>query len=253
MKFAEWATVTVNDNEYTSSQTMPKGEEWTPSNTFVRLGFVDLKEGKNEISIKATGEVGVNIYGLKFISETVEVTPLEEKTEEVKNINENLSDEGWSEYVFYALNVSGELESNVEKSSTVTIDVRDAKKNSANVGCLGNLDTGVGREVVFYVNASKAGKVGLYIEVGNLKDGNNLCDWSDITLNGTKYLSDAAMPTGTNYTPSNKFVRLGFIELKEGVNKITFTVNSAKQLSGHNFYGIKLTSSDATIEKGVKA
>ena len=151
------------------------------------------------------------------------------------------------------MTTGGELESNVEKSSTVTVDVRDAKKNTAGVGCLGNLDTGVGREVTFYVNASKAGKVGLYIEVGNLKDGNNLCDWADITLNGTKYTSDAAMPTGTNYTPSNKFVRLGFIELKEGVNKITFTVNSAKQLSGHNFYGIKLTSSDVTIEKGVKA
>ncbi len=252
LQFKDWGVVTVNGKEYTSSATMPKGEEWTPSNAFIRLGFVELKAGLNEISITAKGDVGVNIYGLKFTSETVEVTAYE-KAETIENVNVSFDDTGWNEYVFYALTTGGELESNVEKSSTVTVDVRDAKKNTAGVGCLGNLDTGVGREVTFYVNASKAGKAGIYLELGNLKDGNNLCDWSDITLNGKKYTSDAAMPTGTNYTPSNKFVRLGFIELKEGLNKITFTVNSSKPMSAHNFYGIKFTSSDITVEKGTKA
>ena len=206
----------------------------------------------NEISITAKGDVGANIYGLKFTSEIVEVTAYEE-TETIENINVSFDDTGWTEYVFYALTTGGELESNYERSSTVTVDVRDAKKNTAGVGCLGNLDTGVGREITIYVNASKAGKVGMYLELGNLKNGNNLCDWADITINGKKYTSDAAMPTGTNYTPSNKFVKVGYIELKAGLNKITFTVNSSKQLSGHNFYGVKFTSSDITVEKGAKA
>ena len=253
LQFKDWGVVTVNGKEYTSSATMPKGAEWTPSNTFIRLGFVELKAGLNEISITAKGDVGVNIYGLKFTSETVEVTAYE-KAETIENVNVSFDDTGWNEYVFYALTTGGTLESNYEiDTAKVTIDVRDAKKNTAGVGCLGNLDTGKGKTITVRFNASKAGKVGLYLELGNLKDGNNLCDWADITLNDKKYTSDAAMPTGTNYTPSNKFVKVGFIELKEGLNKITFTVNSSKPMSGHNFYGIKFTSSDITIEKGAKA
>lgn len=253
LQFKDWGVVTVNGKEYTSSATMPKGEEWTPSNTFIRLGFVELKAGLNEISITAKGDVGVNIYGLKFTSETVEVTAYE-KAETIENVNVSFDDTGWNEYVFYALTTGGTLESNYEiDTAKVTIDVRDAKKNTAGVGCLGNLDTGKGKTITVRFNASKAGKVGLYLELGNLKNGNNLCDWADITLNGKKYTSDAAMPTGTDYTPSNKFVKVGCIEIKEGLNELIFTVNSTQPMSGHNFYGIKFTSSDITIEKGAKA
>lgn len=253
-KFGEWGVITVNGKKYTSTATMPKGEEWTPSNTFTRLGFIDLGLGLNEISVSVKDSDAADIYGLKFTSETVEVTAGEVPSAEVENINVSFDDAGWKDYVFYALNASGELESNYEiDTGKVTIDVRDAKKNTAGVGCLGNLDMGKGKTITVRFNASKAGKVGLYLELGNLKNGNNLCDWADITLNGKKYTSDAAMPTGTNYTPSNKFVKVGFIELKEGLNKITFTVNSSKPMSAHNFYGIKFTSSDITIEKGTKA
>ena len=48
-------------------------------------------------------------------------------------------------------------------------------------------------------------------------------DWADLTVNGTKYTSDADMPAGTQYEASNTFVRIGYIPLREGQNAITFT------------------------------
>lgn len=113
--------------------------------------------------------------------------------------------------------------------------------------CVGNLDTGVGRTVEYsIISDGEKQNVALYAEFGELQKANSFADWCDLTVNGTAITVNAKMPYGENYVASNEQTFLGYITLKNGVNEIKFTVNSSKQLSGHNFYGILLGATGIT-------
>ena len=67
----------VNGQEYSSNAAMPNGSStWTPSNKYTCLGYVQLTEGINEITIKvASGfKYRHNVYSLKFTTETAVIS-----------------------------------------------------------------------------------------------------------------------------------------------------------------------------------
>ena len=53
--------------------------------------------------------------------------------------------------------------------------------------------------------------------------------------------SDASMPHGDSFTPSNSYVYIGEINLKAGENTITFTTVA---FDAYNIYGIAFDSSE---------
>ena len=166
----------------------------------------------------------------------------------VPNVNTAERDEsGWNELDFRALSApqSQTLSEGVEMSSGCQITT--TRPNNDRYYPIGNLDTAKGRYVTFYVESSADTEAALYMELGNLSTVNKFADWADLTVNGTKYTSDADMPAGTQYEASNTFVRIGYIPLREGQNAITFTVNNTASFTAHNIYGIKLLSPDATF------
>ncbi len=168
-----------------------------------------------------------------------------------QNINVGTDDSGWTrsmEFRAYSAPESETLSEGVQISSGLYATT--GRPNEDTYYPIGNLDMHKGEWVAFYINASEAATVGLYMELGQLANQNTFRDWLDLTVNGKAYNSDAAMPAGTNYLPSNTYVCIGFIPLQAGNNEIVFTVNSTKQFSGHNIYGLQFTSQSATLSWG---
>ncbi len=168
------------------------------------------------------------------------------------NINVGTDDSAWTrsgEFRAYAAPESETLSEGVRISSKLRVTT--GRPNDDNYYPVGNLDMSKGQWVAFYVNASEAATVGLYMELGQLAKGNTFRDWLDLKVNGKVYNSDAAMPTGTNYVPSNTYVCIGFVPLQQGNNEIVFTVNSTTPQSGHNIYGLQFTSETAELSWGV--
>lgn len=141
----------------------------------------------------------------------------------------------------------------LESGVTITggANIGTSKPNAEKRFCIGNLDTGKGRTIEYSViSEGEKQNVALYAEFGELQKANNFADWCDLTVNGTPITENAKMPYGENYIASNEQTFLGYITLKNGVNEIKFTVNSSKQFTSHNFYGILLgtTGIAANIE-----
>ena len=145
----------------------------------------------------------------------------------------------------YAVKDAKTLESGV--SITGGANIGTGKPNAEQRFCVGNLDTGKGRTVEYsIISEGEKQNVALYAEFGELQKANSFADWCDLTVNNEKITVNAKMPYGENYLASNEQTFLGYITLKNGVNEIKFTVNSSKQLSGHNFYGILLGATGIT-------
>lgn len=227
-------SVTVGGNEVGEFSVTASGE-----NTYAFSADVSglgLTAG-SEYTVRFFGESGELIAMGRFVY-----------SDYVPNVNTAERDEsGWSELDFRALSApeSQTLSEGVEMSSGCQITT--GRPNNDRYYPIGNLDTAKGRYVTFYVESSADTEAALYMELGNLSTVNKFADWADLTVNGTKYTSDADMPAGTQYEASNTFVRIGYIPLREGQNAITFTVNNTASFTAHNIYGIKLLSPDATI------
>ena len=145
----------------------------------------------------------------------------------------------------YAVKDAKTLEAGV--SITGGANIGTGRPNAEQRFCVGNLDTGKGRTIEYSViSDGEKQNVALYAEFGELQNANSFADWCDLTVNNDKIKVNAKMPYGENYVASNEQTFLGYITLKNGVNEIKFTVNSSKQLSGHNFYGILLGTTGIT-------
>lgn len=145
----------------------------------------------------------------------------------------------------YAVKDAKTLESGV--TITGGANIGTSKPNAEKRFCIGNLDTGKGRTIEYSViSEGEKQNVALYAEFGELQKANNFADWCDLTVNGTPITENAKMPYGENYIASNEQTFLGYITLKNGVNEIKFTVNSSKQFTSHNFYGILLGTTGIT-------
>lgn len=227
-------SVTVGGNEVGEFSVTASGE-----NTYAFSADVSglgLTAG-SEYTVRFFGESGELIAMGRFVY-----------SDYVPNVNTPARDEsGWNELDFRALSApeSQTLSEGVEMSSGCQITT--TRPNNDRYYPIGNLDTAKGRYVTFYVESSADTEAALYMELGNLSTVNKFADWADLTVNGTKYTSDADMPAGTQYEASNTFVRIGYIPLREGQNAITFTVNNTASFTAHNIYGIKLLSPDATF------
>ena len=145
----------------------------------------------------------------------------------------------------YAVKDAKTLESGV--TITGGANIGTGRPNAEQRFCVGNLDTGKGRTIEYSViSEGEKQNVALYAEFGELKNANNFADWCDLTVNNEKITVNAKMPYGENYIASNEQTFLGYITLKNGVNEIKFTVNSSKQFTSHNFYGILLGTTGIT-------
>lgn len=168
------------------------------------------------------------------------------------NINTGTDDSAWTkseEFRAYSAPSSDVLNDAVRISSK--LKVTSTRPNDDGYYPIGNLDKNIGQNVTYYINSSAAETVGLYMELGQLTTANTFRDWLDLTVNGTAYNSDAKMPVGSNYLPSNTYVCIGFIPLQQGNNEIRFTVNSAAAVNGRNIYGIQFTSQTAVLSWGI--
>ena len=128
------------------------------------------------------------------------------------------------------------------------------RTNSRGVNCVGSLDA-AGDYVTFYIQSDKTEIVGLYVEFGNANSNKAhvFKDCYNLIVNGQDYTSNVSMPySSSTWAPSNKYTCLGFVQLKEGVNEITFKVASGFKYR-HNIYGLKFTAETATVSWGSKA
>ncbi len=158
-------------------------------------------------------------------------------------------DSGWTVYDDFYMHAAPEsnvLSPSVEVSSGVAA-VSGRPNDPGKYYPLGQLDGFKGRSITCRVKSSADAIVGLYMELGQLKNQNTFRDWLDLTVNGEAYISDSLMPAGDNYKPSNEFTFIGYIPLREGENEIVFTVNTAETFTAHNVYGLKFTAESAEI------
>lgn len=256
-----YASVTgaVTNSDGTVSATVATTKDLTAAES-VTVGGNEVGEfsvaasGENTYAFSADvsglGLTADSEYTVRFFGESGELIAMGRfvYSDYVPNVNTAERDEsGWNELDFRALSApqSQTLSEGVEMSSGCQITT--TRPNNDKYYPIGNLDTAKGRYVTFYVESSADTEAALYMELGNLGAVNKFADWADLTVNGTKYTSDADMPAGTQYEASNTFVRIGYIPLREGQNAITFTVNNTASFTAHNIYGIKLLSPDATI------
>lgn len=232
------ATVTVGGQEKQATLTNVSGNNFTLS---VPLASTEVSAEVSATPTKGGEKIGYTVTGTA-----------------AGYIGGQIADEkdGAIVKALYAYAKSAELYSS---SYTQLYAVKDAKTlesgvtitGGANIGtgrpnaeqrfCIGNLDTGKGRTIEYSViSEGEKQNVALYAEFGELKNANNFADWCDLTVNNEKITVNAKMPYGENYVASNEQTFLGYITLKNGVNEIKFTVNSSKQFTSHNFYGILL-------------
>ncbi len=229
-------SVTVGGNEVGEFSVTASGE-----NTYAFSADVSglgLTAG-SEYTVRFFGESGELIAMGRFVY-----------SDYVPNVNTPARDEsGWNELDFRALSApeSQTLSEGVEMSSGCQITT--TRPNDDRYYPIGNLDMAIGSTVTFCVDSTADTEAALYMELGNLAESekNKFADWLDLTVNGTQYTSDADMPYGERYTPSNTYTRIGYIPLTSGKNVITFTVNNSKGMTSHNIYGLKLASPDATF------
>ena len=238
------ATVTVGGQEKQATLTNVSGNNFTLS---VPLASTEVSAEVSATPTKGGEKIGYTVTGTA-----------------AGYIGGQIADEkdGAIVKALYAYAKSAELYSS---SYTQLYAVKDAKTlesgvtitGGANIGtgrpnaeqrfCIGNLDTGKGRTIEYSViSEGEKQNVALYAEFGELQKANNFADWCDLTVNNEKITVNAKMPYGENYVASNEQTFLGYITLKNGVNEIKFTVNSSKQFTSHNFYGILLGATGIT-------
>lgn len=66
--FSDVFSLEVNGTTVTSRAAMPQGTTFTPSNTYIFLGEIDLKAGENTITFTNNASNSYNIYGIAFDS-----------------------------------------------------------------------------------------------------------------------------------------------------------------------------------------
>ena len=239
--FADWCDLTVNNEKITVNAKMPYGENYVASNEQTFLGYITLKNGVNEIKFTVNSSdklSGHNFYGI-LLGAT--------------GIAANIEDYS-AESVFYV-----SLQNSLAKADYVTwkdgtgttFQIKE-RKNAAGYNPIFNVNGNNGGTITFKVKANKACKVVLYAEFCSKKTPAAFSAWCYITVNGTKYTSDTAMPTNAaTWQPSNTFINLMKIDLAGGENEITFVISNPN--NGYNLYGIKLAHASSVSVDGVAA
>ena len=236
--FADWCELTVNNKTIKVKAKMPYGENYVASNEQTFLGYITLKNGVNEIKFTVNSSdrlSGHNFYGI-LLGAT--------------GITANYS----AESLFYV-----SLQNSLAKADYVTwkdgtgatFQIKE-RKNTAGYNPIFNVNGNNGGTITFKVKANKACKVVLYAEFCSKTEPAAFSAWCYITVNGTKYTSDTAMPTNAaTWQPSNTFINLMKIDLTGGENEITFVISNPK--NGYNLYGIKLAHASSVTIDGVAA
>lgn len=236
--FADWCDLTVNNKTIKVKAKMPYGENYVASNEQTFLGYITLKNGVNEIkfTVNSSNKLsGHNFYGI-LLGAT--------------GITANYS----AESLFYV-----SLQNSLAKADYVTwkdgtgatFQIKE-RKNTAGYNPIFNVNGNNGGTITFKVKANKACKVVLYAEFCSKTTPAAFSAWCYITVNGTKYISDTAMPTNAaTWQPSNTFINLMKIDLTGGEDEITFVISNPN--NGYNLYGIKLAHASSVSVDGVAA
>jgi len=239
--FADWCDLKVNNEPITVKAKMPYGENYVASNEQTFLGYITLKDGVNEIKFTVNSSdklTGHNFYGI-LLGAT--------------GITANAEDYS-AESLFYV-----SLQNSTTKADYVTwkngtgatFEIKE-RKNTAGYNPIFNVNGNNGGTITFKVKADKACKVVLYAEFCSKTNPAAFSAWCYVTVNGTKYTSDTAMPTNAaTWQPSNTFINLMKIDLTGGEDEITFVISNPT--NGYNLYGIKLAHASSVSVDGVAA
>lgn len=167
--------------------------------------------------------------------------------------NQNVTlrgDEEWGQTVLYA--TDSPRSSMLSVGVTVTNGAPSFPSNRVNAAGyypIGGINNSAGIKIHYDVVVSEDARVGLYAEFGNRNETRNFDECFTLTVNDQKIeVTDVTMPAYyDDYTPTNRFNFLNFIELKaESINRITLEL-TAEDKFGYNFYGYKFTSEKATV------
>lgn len=239
--FADWCDLTVNNEKITVNAKMPYGENYLASNEQTFLGYITLKNGVNEIKFTVNSSKqlsGHNFYGI-LLGATGITANIEDYSEESLFYVSLQNSLAKADYVTW------------KDGTGATFQIKE-RKNTAGYNPIFNVNGNNGGTITFKVKANKACKVVLYAEFCSKTEPAAFSAWCYITVNGTKYTSDTAMPTNAaTWQPSNTFINLMKIDLTGGENEITFVISNPK--NGYNLYGIKLAHASSVTIDGVAA
>lgn len=209
-------------------------------------------------TVKITTKDRVYTYRIRFEGMDLEETEPEDTTPEdpdpiepddtPKNINISVDDSAWKTYEHFDATVKTTggyaFAEGIEWNDTKLSVIKSHRVNDRGVAPLGDVGTAL-LYVTFRIYSDRAEQVGLYMEVCHRDSPNQFGKWAELTVNGKTYTSDAAMPIGAIWTPTNTYTKLGFVELQAGMNEITVTVTDAT--AALNIYGLKFKAENAVI------
>ena len=138
----------------------------------------------------------------------------------------------------------------IQTSANLTVPT-DGGESADGYKGLGGFRSASGTTLTFTFNCSEACEVGLYGQFAYRSTAQTFDQFGTITVNGAEVpCASVNMPVtpegGAEYTTSNNFTFLGYIQLKAGENVIVITRGSVSNGS-YNFWGIRLTAEKANI------
>lgn len=195
----------------------------------VTAGFTVTPGGALNVNVKAV----IVSYTFNGIEKTIEIP-----------VTVNPTENGL-DYIYNATTAPGSTELNsgisTEPGSAGNTNIAANRPDADGYYPIGNINSNTGVKITFTVTVEKDVTVGLYAEFSNRNSDYVFSDSFALSVNGTAVESDASMPHGDSFTPSNSYVYIGEINLKAGENTITFTTVA---FDAYNIYGIAFDSSE---------
>ena len=234
-------------------------DQWTDASFMdFNLGCIDLEAGENTIrfTVLTTGDVsGYNFDKITLLSD-VAVTEPHECTSVCTICGGCLDAEcdapacetkcpGHDVRDFEILGTQSTLGAG---SNGYPIQAPDA---GAPEGLVGKLSENVGASLTFRFKAATSGRAKLIANVTTRYQELNFTDYMSVEVNGAPYETSAKVPTdGADRWLVPTAVELGEIELTAGeVTEVKFTVITADDLIGFNFYSLKVVRDDIEAEE----
>lgn len=169
-------------------------------------------------------------------------------------------DAAWQRYDLYAAAVPGV--DGVTVADSVALSAGQGgtfptfstdRPNSENYCPIGKLTGNTDACIEFTINLSAAAKVGIYGQFSNRAMTDPLIAFNDVfslSINGeVQNTSGVYLPQGgSNFAPANRYVFLGYADLKAGANTVAIKVVMPKSgNNGYNFYGFRFSAQTATV------